>query len=346
MDPDFENLEKWLDEKLTNPFRPYLDEIPNSKSKGIYFWFMKPDGYENLSSYVEIKPIDYTYSKEIEGVKYDLVYLGTAGTGKKGNSNLYERFKWHVLQKHTESNVCHGTLSTLRAGLGSILSDDLILSNTEEDVNSFMKSNMLVYYIEYQDNKKIIDSDEVSLIRKLKPLFNLKNNPNASLQGNPTCVYKARRAFVYQNTRLRLNCKGESEISKKKNTNPTDDSPNYEHQIYSEINECIEFFVLRNQSISDVVRGIDGLPNEACSFEILDSATGLKLSPFEGWNRTGRNAHINPTAQNIYTYFANVDETKKIDGKAPKRSILIQNRMNIPNDIIEEITVRVCLIKK
>ena len=83
LNPDFENLEKWLDEKLTNPFRPNFDEIPNTKSKGIYFWFMKPDGYEKLSNYVEIKPIDSKYSKEIDGVKHDLVYLGTAGTGKK-----------------------------------------------------------------------------------------------------------------------------------------------------------------------------------------------------------------------------------------------------------------------
>ena len=344
LNPDFENLEKWLDEKLTNPFRPNFDEIPNTKSKGIYFWFMKPDGYEKLSNYVEIKPIDSKYSKEIDGVKHDLVYLGTAGTGKKGNSNLYERLKWHVLQKHTESNVCHGTLSTLRAGLGSLLSDDLILPNTEEEVNSFMKSNMIVYYIEYQNDKKMIDSDEVSLIRKLKPLFNLKNNPNASLQGNPTCVYKVRRAIVFQNTRLILNCKGESEISKKKNRNPTNDSPNYEHQIYSENNGCIEFFVLKNQSISDIVRGIEGLPNEACSFEILDSATGLRLSPFERWNRTGTKIHINPDAQNIYTYFAATGG--KIDGKAAPRWMHIQNRMNILNDIIEEITVRVCPIKK
>jgi len=203
---------------------------------------------------------------------------------------------------------------------------------------------MIVYYIEYQDNKQLIDSDEVSLIRKLTPLFNLNNNPNASLQGNPTSVYKAKRAIVYQNTRLRLDCKGESEISKKKNTNPTDDSPNYEHQIYSEINECIEFFVLRNQSISDVVRGIGGLPNEACSFEILATATGLKLSPFERWNRTGTKIHINSDAQNIYTYFAATGG--KIDGKATPRWIHIQNRMNLPNDIIEEITVRVCTIKK
>ena len=344
MKTDFENIENWLDENLINSFRPHIDEIPNSQSKGIYFWFMKPEGYVQLSNYEKIKPFESRYTKEINGVTYDLVYLGTAGTGKKGNSNLYERFKWHVLQKHSESNVCHGTLSTLRVGLGSLLSDDLILSNTEEDVNSFMQSNMIVYYIEYKDDKQLIDSDEVSLIRKLKPVFNLKNNSNATLQGNSTFIYKGRRSLVYQNTRLRLNCKGESESSKKNIKNPTDDSPNYEHQIYSELNGCIEFFVLRNQSISDVVRGVDGLPNEACSFEILDSATGLRLSPFERWNRTGTKIHINPKAQNIYTYFAATGG--KIDGKETPRWMHIQNRMNIPNDIIEEITVRVCPIKK
>jgi hypothetical protein len=337
MNPDNDNLLKWLDEKLTNSFRPHFDEIPNSKSKGIYFWFMKPDGYEKLSKYIKVKPIDSKYSKDIDGEKYDLVYLGTAGTGKKGNSHLNARFKWHVLQKHTESNVCHGTLSTLRAGLGSLLSDDLILSNTEEEVNSFMKSNMIVYYIEYKDDKLLIDSNEVSLIRKLKPVLNLKNNPNTPLQGNTTCVYKARRAFVYQNTRLRLNCKGESETSKKNIKKPTDDSPNYEHQIYSEINECIEFFVLRNQSISEVVRGIDGLPLGPCSIEIFSNDTTDVRNYINGGIR-----RIRASNRSVIAYF-NAPDTN--NGNFTK-SAIIEGEMNQKGSVIEEITIRVCPIKK
>ena len=227
---DFNDLSTWLNENLliTNSFVPHIDEIPNVKSKGIYFWFMHPNGYKTLSNYVTINPINPKYTKDIDGIKYDLVYLGTAGTGKKGNSNLNERFEWHVNQNHSESNICHGTLSTLRAGLGALLADDLIIPNTEEAVNTFMKDYMKVFWIEYSDNKSLIDNDEKILIKGIKPLLNLKNNPNskAIAQANTSQVYKTRRAEIYKNTRLRLGCKGEH--SKKINKTPTKDSPSLE----------------------------------------------------------------------------------------------------------------------
>jgi hypothetical protein len=118
-------LKKKLDQFLSNSFRPHIDEIPKSKSKGIYFWFMKTEGYNLMSKYIKIKPIDPRYSKEIDGMKYDLVYLGTTGTGKQGNSTLNKRLDWHINQKHREStiNQKQSALSTLRTGLGSLLSD-------------------------------------------------------------------------------------------------------------------------------------------------------------------------------------------------------------------------------
>lgn len=340
---DFDELNNWLNQNLltTNSFVPHIDAIHNVKSKGIYFWFMHPDGYRALSNYVTIKPIEPKCTKDIDGIKYDLVYLGTAGTGKKGKSNLNERFEWHINQNHIESNICHGTLSTLRAGLGALLSYDLILPNNENEVNDFMKDYVKVFWIEYSDEKSLIESDEKILIKGIKPLLNLKNNPNAraNAQDNSTKVYKIRRAVVYNNTRLRLGCKGESEQSKKTNKTPTKDSPSFKHQVYSDENICIEFFVLKNQSILDVVRGIEGLPKEACSFQILNSKTGLIVSEFKGWNTTGTNVHINPKAQNIYTYFSATGG--KIEGKETARWIHIQNRMNKKNDEIEELTIKV-----
>lgn len=338
---DFKELITWLNQNLlsTNSFVPHANAIPNIKSKGIYFWFMHPDGYKALSNFVTINPFEPKYTKDIDGIKYDLVYLGTAGTGKNGTSNLAERFEWHVVRPHhTNSNICHGTLSTLRAGLGALLSNDLILQSTENEVNTFMKDYMKVFWIEYLDDKSLIDSDEKILIKEIKPLLNLKNNPNAKANAiaNSTQVYKIRRAKVYSNTRLRLGCKGESEQSKKTNKTPTKDSPSFEHQLYYVEKEFVEFFVLKNQSILDVVRGIDGLPEEACTFQILNSATGLLLNPFERWNSTGNKIHVNPKAQNIYTYFS------ATGGKGPERWKQIQNRMNKNNDEIEEITVRVC----
>ncbi len=303
---------------------------------------MRQDGYKAMSNFVSINPIEPKYTKVIEGVKYDLVYLGTAGTGKKGKSNLNERFEWHVNQNHIDSNICHGTLSTLRAGLGALLSNDLILPNTENDVNTFIKDYMKVFWIEYSNDKSLIDNDEKVLINGIKPLLNLKNNPNARANAitNSTQVYKIRRAEVYNNTRLRMECKGESEQSKKTNKTPTKDSPSFVHQVYLVENKCVEFFVLKNQSILDVVRGIEGLPAEACTFQILNSNTGLLVLEFKGWNTSGTKVHINPKAQNIYTYFSATGG--KIDGRETARWIHIQNRMNKRDDEIEEITIKVC----
>jgi len=211
---DFNQLNEWLKENLTckNCFVPHLDKIPEINSKGIYFWFMKPEGYEKLS----ISKIESRHTIICNGVSYDLVYLGTAGTGKKGNSNLLERFKWHIEQKHTENNICHGTISTLRSGLGSLLSDDLILPNTENEINQFMKEFMKLCWIEYPNDKKHIDTDERFLIKGLKPLLNIKNNPNAlaASKDNPTKHYKKRRVEIIANSKDKIGCKKESKTLK------------------------------------------------------------------------------------------------------------------------------------
>jgi hypothetical protein len=205
---DFNQLTTWLNENLLSPnsFVPHVDLIPNVKSKGIYFWFMHPDGYKALSNCVSIKPIEPKYTKDIGGIKYDLVYIGTSGTGKQGKSTIHERLKWHINQSHGSGEIGHGTLSTFRAGLGVLLADDLIIPNTESLVNTFMKEYMIVFWIEYPDDKSLIDKDEDKLIKKIMPLINLKNNPNAksTSPANSTKDYKLRRTQVYKNSKLRL----------------------------------------------------------------------------------------------------------------------------------------------
>jgi hypothetical protein len=205
---DFNELTTWLNQNLlsTNSFVPHIDAIPNVKSKGIYFWFMRPDGYKALSNYVTINPIEPKYYRDIEGVKYDLAYIGTSGTGKQGKSTICNRLKWHINQTHGNGEIGHGTLSTFRAGLGALLADDLILQSTENDVNTFIKDYMKVFWIEYSDDKSLIDNDEKNLIKEIKPLLNLKNNPNAKSTSsvNSTKLYKSRRKLVYDNSKLRL----------------------------------------------------------------------------------------------------------------------------------------------
>ncbi len=340
---DFNELTIWLDENLKNDnlFIPHTEPIPNIGSKGIYFWFMKTDGYKVLSKFIDINVIDQRYAKEINEIQYELVYLGTSGTGKQGNSTIYNRLIWHIEQKHNKSEICHGTLSTLRAGLGSLLSNDLIIQNTEDSINIFMKDFMKVFWIEYAADKSLIENDERILIKGIRPLLNLKNNPNARLnaQANSTKEYKIRRSFVYNENRLNIGCKNENEKSQNTHRTPTIDSPSYEHQIYSNENECFEFYVTNYQSILDVIRGIEGLPAEKCSFQISNSETGLVVEDFKRWKNTGRNVHINPKSQNIYTYFSNDG-----DGNGTSRWELIKKRMNKKDDLIKEITVKVCPI--
>ena len=330
---NFESISKWLKENLNknNSLIPHSDKIPETlTSKGIYFWFMHTDGYKKLSDFVDINPIDPKYSLTINGKDYDLVYLGTAGTGKKGNSDLKERLEWHIKQHHTENNICHGTLSTLRAGLGALLAEDLINTLTEELVNNFMKKYMKVYWIPYEYNKELINNDEKILIKTIKPLLNIKNNPNAKANeiNNPTKQYKDRRIIVYQATRERLGCANNIEI-KFKNNLPTNNTPLYEFQVLEDDAGCIEFVVKQNQSIHAVVNGIPNLPKGKCEISISCIHTKDVLIYINRVlpRKTGSKE------QNIYGFFSATDK------KIPKWKI-IQNEMNQNN--IEEITVKVC----
>ena len=44
----FDDIAKWLNENLSDKdsLIPHLNPIPQIGSKGIYFWFMNPEGYE------------------------------------------------------------------------------------------------------------------------------------------------------------------------------------------------------------------------------------------------------------------------------------------------------------
>ena len=332
----FETFELWLNENLNdiNRIQACCEEANNVPTdKGIYFWFIHPDGYEALRHYVQITRIEPICQRNINGEIFDLVYLGTAGTGKKGNSYLQERLKWHLCQKHTKSSVCSGAISTIRSGLSALLAEDLIETNTEAVFNEFVCKYMFVYWLSYgNEDKEIIDGDEKVLIKTLKPLFNIKNNPNAKSTAvdNATKRYRKRRIEIKNSTLNRINCKGENEQTMRENNIPTDNAISYAEQVLTEENGCVEYTVSNGQDIAVVTRGIEGLPIGKCKIEILDSNNSNIR--FKQWQReTGRNED----GQNIYTYFCNTSSDKK-----NKRSDVISQWMQ--ENRIEEITVRVC----
>jgi len=331
----------WLVENLkdNNSFTPHKYTIPDVTSKGIYFWFMHPDGYKQFSDFVEITPIVPVYKRIIDSIEYDLVYLGTAGTGKNGGSNLQKRFEWHIIKPHhTPSNICHGTLSTLRAGLGSLLSDDLILPNTEKLVNEFMTKYMKLYWIEYPDNKELIDNDEIILIKRIKPLFNLDYNPNANIDAihNPTRIYKIRRNEINNSTKLRLDCNNNNNSKKAEKKNPKPKIP----VLSNKSDNCITFNVSVNQSIHEVINQINNLP-VPCTF-ICRNAVDVNQPVYPSNNNLGWRTTGNIGNQNIYTYFTapDINYTNNHNYQSNIRWRFIQEEMRLNG--IDNITVNVC----
>jgi hypothetical protein len=324
-----ESIKDWLNENLSieNSLKPHSDEMPNLKTKGIYFWFMHPDGYDELSKYVDIKVISPKVSKCLGGVEFDLVYVGTSGTGKQGNSTLNDRLKWHLEQSHSSSNICHGTLSTLRTGLSSILSDDIILTKTEELVNDFMTRNMRVFWIEYPNEKKRIDGDEKILINEIRPLLNIKNNPNAkgNADENSTKLYRRRRLLVLKNTRLRLQSSNEIENSIQSNKQ-INNVLSYNDQIISEDLKSIEYTVSLDQDIAEVTRGIDIAHDGKFTIEICNSMDPSFI--FDLWTFQG--------TKDVVKYFLRNNTKEPYLGK---RSNLIKQWMT--DNQMEEITVRI-----
>lgn len=285
-----EEIKELLDQNLEGMISPHVGHLPQINSKGIYFWFMQSnDGYDNLSQFVPISPINGCYKKTINGVKYDLVYIGTAGTKGQGLASITDRLDWHIYQEHTVSQICNGTISTFRKGLGSLLSNDLIIGDqltTEEKVNVFMNVYMQIFWIEYGDNVPLINSDEKILISKLKPLFNLDHNPNSYVGAEPnsTRTYKKRRNEIEAASKAR-HCKkgnGSDEVEAKQKSKlppkpPVNNKSMQASSNYNSNSKCVSFFVNQGELAADVAEKTAGLPTGIVNIDILDVETGNRI---------------------------------------------------------------------
>ena len=78
--------------------------------------------------YVDNKSID---KDDINGEQYWCLYLGIS-------KNLRQRIRWHVAQKHTQSAVNSGYLSTLRKTISALLDSKKNPMKTEQAVNKVL----------------------------------------------------------------------------------------------------------------------------------------------------------------------------------------------------------------
>ena len=252
LNADFNQLTSWLNENLNDKksIKACCQEVNKvPETKGIYFWFIHPDGYKELS----IKPIEPKYTRDINGIKHDLVYLGTAGVRNNSsgvnNGHLKERLKWHLCDNKGVSGLCSGTMSTYRRTIGGLISDDLIANNTQEKIDELLCKYFIIYYVEYPgaflDVKDEVNSDEDVLIDIIRPILNLDKNPNAKNPKHITFEIQQRRQIVEKDSKKRW-CKENSnkESQDKKDTISTiskiSKTEKTKKNANMEIDKCIE----------------------------------------------------------------------------------------------------------
>ena len=338
------DIKVWLNQKLNdkNSIKACsddLDKVP--KTKGIYFWFINPEGYQELSNYIRIKALPNVYQVSINGKLHDLVYLGTAGGRKNksgtNNGNLFQRIQWHILDNQGVSALCIGTMSTFRRTLGSLLANDLIESNIQDRLNELLCKYFHVYFVEYAGEFAIvqnqIEKDEELLIQHLKPIFNLSKNPNSKIPNTITYSISKRRQLIEKKSKSKW-CNNKTEslskesapiMKKTKNENITSNDG------------CIEFKLNRHQNIATKAAQIEGLPKGHCTIELF----------YENRNDirkyiNGKIRKISTENRSVSSYFKAPDTTA---ANKPKWQI-VQEEMNDKKNPIEVITVRVCKLSK
>ena len=160
------------------------------KDVGIYCWWFKDDCVESLFKKVS-KDIEWNrlaketqQHKKIGNVKYTALYIGIAADKKKG---ILARFKWHIEQKHTVSNVSKGFLSTLRRTLSALNGFKLLKSSTEVDsksqekLNTFIDKNCVLEWNYYpKQSKKDLAAIEDEIINSGYYPLNIQGNKQTS----------------------------------------------------------------------------------------------------------------------------------------------------------------------
>ena len=357
-------IKKWLKENLNDEKSTLKSDLSKKESikslfkinqKGIYFWFMRHDAYESFNK-LKLSKIEPLFDKEMRRTIYHLVYLGTAGVRKnknaKNNSFLLDRFNWHLFNAQSDKSVLSGHMSTLRRTLGSLISDDLTLNKTQEELSTLIKDNFIIYFLEYGDSsegddfsklQKTVSNDETCLIKNLKPIFNIAQNPNAQKNKaidteHVTKNISDRRKKVENDTKKRImdesadspnvnatrkNSKGEN----KKETSNNNDQLNESKNEY--FTSHTSFTVKVDENIHEVIRERKDLPEGKCRFKIVDSTDEniwiYKNTQSDGYRTTG----------NLKEYFYR-DDTKILKKKLKIiQEEMVERNINMVKVIIE-----------
>lgn len=159
------------------------------KKVGIYCWWFRDDCIELLLKRIS-KDVDWKrladeslQHKMFNGVKYTALYVGIAA----GKDGILGRFKWHVEQNHSISNITKGYLSTLRRTLSALLKFELLKNsievnrNSQEKLNAFIDEKCVLEWNYYpQKSKKDLEKIEDEIINSGYFPLNIQGNQQVS----------------------------------------------------------------------------------------------------------------------------------------------------------------------
>ena len=154
-----------------------LEKIP--AQPGIYRWYAPLKTLEKLScSFPGFDKIKSRISQTLQhgGETYYLVYVGTAC--RKNSGGVRKRLGWHVSDKHTESSVRNGALSTLRQSISSLVAKN---QRAESATNAVIDTMLIKYEcfdlpLGAPATLKTIEDEEQELITKFFPILNIRDN--------------------------------------------------------------------------------------------------------------------------------------------------------------------------
>ena len=124
---------------------------------GYYNWWAPYDALDILLKELDIKFEDISPYMEKKNDLYS-IYVGIAV-----KESLRKRLNWHVNQKHSETAVVSGTLSTLRQTISSVVAHD---QYNEEKTNEFIDMLIIEYFEEPNEIKSLEAKQQIHNIER------------------------------------------------------------------------------------------------------------------------------------------------------------------------------------
>ena len=150
-----------------------LSKIPNDKP-GYYKWWAKKEQLDVLLKELDVqfKDIEQYLEQDKDNDLY-CIYIGIAV-----KESIRARLNWHINDRHSASQVKHGTLSTLRQSIASIVAHN---QYDKVATNNFIDLLKVEYYefgypIKSEIAKKEIHKIELDLLAKHLYILNIQEN--------------------------------------------------------------------------------------------------------------------------------------------------------------------------